>query len=380
MSDLDLDLLREWQPAAPPSDDVRADALAQLEAQYVSAAPTRTRRGFGRRFVIVAVAATVLVAVAVFAIQRVVDDRVDNIKTVGVPKDALGGAEVGKDPVNILVLGSDSREHLGTDAFGTPAETGPPKSDTMFVLRIDGDSVRALWIPRDLVMSTNALFNSAFTVGPQAAIEAVRRELGVTIDHFVELDFRSFVKVVDEVGGVTIYAPGQMRDSYSGLALTGPGCRTLDGPTALAWVRSRHLERLVGTQWTDASPRADLDRQQRQQEFLRAFGSRVKARAGSDPIEAVRIVDRLAQSLVVDSQFGKGEILALVRALFDVEPGSLDLATIPVEASSDGAHVVLAQPAASDALAVFQGRPVPASPAPSPVVPSPPPLSCGQEG
>jgi LCP family protein required for cell wall assembly len=380
MSDLDLELLREWSPATPPSDEVRADARARLVAQYDAVEPVRTRGGFGRRFLIAAVAATVLVAIAVFAIQRAVDDRVDQVKTVGVPKDVLGGGEIGKDPVNILVIGSDARDGSNPEAFGTPAETGPPKSDTMFVLRIDGDSVRALWIPRDLVMSTNALFNSAFNAGPKAAIEAVRRELGVTVDHYVELDFRSFVKVVDEVGGVTISSPGEVRDPYSGLRLTGPGCRTLDGPTSLAWVRSRHLEILDGTEWTDASPRADLDREQRQQEFLRAFAAQVKASAGDDPVEGVRIVDRLAQALVIDSQFGKGEVLRLARSLFDVAPDGLDLATIPVQASSDGAHLELAQPAASDALAVFQGRPVPASPAPTPLVPNRRPPSCAQKG
>jgi LCP family protein required for cell wall assembly len=382
MSDLDLDLLREWEPASPPSDEVRADALARLEAQFAPVTPRRSRtaRRFGRRFAIAAVAATVLVAIAIFAIQRAVDERVERVKTVGVPKDALGGGEVGKDPVNILVIGSDARDGTNPEAFGTPAETGPPKSDTMFVLRVDGDTVRALWIPRDLLMSTNELFNSAFNTGPQAAIDAVERELGVTIDHYVELDFRSFVKVVDEVGGVAIYAPGPLRDSYSGLNLTGPGCRTLDGPMALAWVRSRHLEQLVGTEWTDASPRADLDRQQRQQEFLRAFGARVRAQTAGDPIKAVRIVDRLAQALIIDSKFEKAEIFGLVRALLDVEPGSLDLATIPVQASADGAHVVLAEPAASDALAVFRGQPAPATPAPSPLVPSPPLPSCQPEG
>jgi LCP family protein required for cell wall assembly len=376
--DLDLDLLREWEPAAAPSDEVRADALARLEASYVPTVRPGVGRGFGRRLVIAAVAATVLVALAVFAIQRAVDDRVDRVKTIAVPKDVLGGGEVGKEPVNILVVGSDARDGANPEAFGTPAETARPRSDTMFVLRIDGPSVQALWIPRDLMMSTGAQFNSAFNAGPEASIEAVHRELGVTIDHYVELDFRSFVKVVDEIGGVRIYSPGQLRDSYSGLSLTGPGCRRLDGATALAWVRSRHLELFNGSQWTDASPRADLDREWRQQEFLRAFGARVKQRADGDPIAAVRIVDRLAQALVVDSHFSEGEIIGLTRAVFDLDPNALQAATIPVKGAGDGAHLELAEPDATYALAPFLGREAPAHPLPP--VPDRVSGGCAQKG
>ncbi len=359
MSDLDLDLLREWSPASPPSDEVRADALAQLQAQLSAVEPVRTRSGFGRRFVIAAVAATVLVAVAVFGIQRAVDDRVDQVKTVGVPKDVLGGGGIGKDPVNILVIGSDARDGSNPEAFGTPAETGPPRSDTMFVLRIDGSWVQALWFPRDLIVGPppGRLINSTFNDGPQGVIDAVRTEFGITIDHYVEIDFRGFVKAVDALGGVTISSPGRARDMYSGLDLAGPGCVKLDGTRALQWVRSRHLEVFDGTTWRDASPHADLDRIQRQQEFLRSFALRAKAKIGDDPVAAVDVVDAIIPALTVDRGLGKAELLGLVRTVFEMDPNALQAATIPVEASSDGAHVVLDQPAAGQALQSFiEGR------------------------
>jgi LCP family protein required for cell wall assembly len=357
MSDLDLDLelLRDWEPASPPSAEVRAHARSRLEQQYVPSTRPRTARGFGRRFAIAAVVATVLVALAIFGIQRAVDDRVAQVKTVAVPKDVLGGGEIGKEPVNILVVGSDARDGSNPQAFGTPAETGPPRSDTMFVLRIDGSSVQALWIPRDLVVGPppGQQINSTFNHGPQGLIDAVRTQLGITVDHFVEIDFRGFVKAVDALGGVTVYAPGQVRDAYSGLSLIGPGCRTLDGKAALAWVRSRHLEVLEGSEWKDANPHGDLDRIEREQEFFRSFGLRAKAKIGDDPTAAVDLVDSIVPALTVDSRLGKAEILGLVRIVFDMDPNALQSATIPVTPSADGAHLELDQPAAAQAVDAF---------------------------
>jgi LCP family protein required for cell wall assembly len=388
MSDLDLELLREWDVPPSPSPEVRADALARLESQYapINPRPVRTGRGFGRRLVIAAVAATVLEAIAVFAVQRAVDARVDRVKTVGVPKDVLGGGEIGKDPVNILVVGSDARDGSNPEAFGTPAETGPPKSDTMFVLRIDGSWVQAMWFPRDLIVGPppGRLINKTFNHGPQGLIDAVRTEFGLTIDHYVEIDFRGFVKAVDALGGVTISSPGRARDVYSGLDLSGPGCVRLDGTRALQWVRSRHLEVYDGTQRTDASPHADLDRIQRQQEFLRSFALRAKTKIGDDPTAAVDLVDAIIPALTVDSRLSKAEILRLVRTVFDMDPNALQAMTIPVKASADGAHVVLDQPAAAQALQSFvDGRQPspgngtdPTTTLPPPPTPTLPPPAC----
>ena len=113
-----------------------------------------------------------------------------------------------------------------------------------------------------------------------------------------------------------IYSPGHARDTYSGLDLPGPGCRTLNGDAALAWVRSRHLqiEQPNGV-WTDASPRADLDRQDRQQEFIRALAEKAKADVAGDPVAAVRLADAIIPALLVDSTFTRSEILGLVRTL-----------------------------------------------------------------
>ncbi len=268
MSDLDLDLLRAWTPRSRDAVHGGARAVTGATRAALRGHPADVHRAarrapatrrFGKRFAIAALAAAVLVAGTIVFVQREVDDRVGELKTVTVPKGTLGAGEVGHGPVNILVIGSDQRDGHNVAAFGSPADTGPARSDTMFLLRIDGTSVQGLWIPRDLVIKTAAgtddLINSTFSQGPAGLIAAIKANLGVSIDHYVEVQFGSFDKVVDDVGGVPIYSPGVVRDTFSGLSLTGPGCRTLPGAEALAWVRSRHMEILQNGAWTDASPR-----------------------------------------------------------------------------------------------------------------------------
>lgn len=368
----DLELLRDW-PAGNvrPSAEVRAHARARLEHAYtgISTAPTPAvgaGRRFGKRLAIAGLAAAVLMAGAIVWAQREVDDRLDRIKTVAVPNDVLGGGEIGHGPVNILVVGSDLRDGSNPAAFGSPADTGPQRADTLILLHIDGSSVHGMWIPRDLLVgpSPGVQINSTFNKGPAALIAAIRSDLGVEVDHYVEIGFTGFPRIVDALGGVTIFSPGPARDAYTGLDLPARGCVDLNGMQALQWVRARHLEIFENGQWIDANPRADLDRLERQQEFVRALARRAKQVAGDDPRAAVDLVDALIPALTVDSQFTRAELLGLVRVIRNVDPADLQLATVPVQAAPDGAHVVLAQPAADEAFAPFRGEPGRESPVP----------------
>ena len=205
--------------------------------------------------------------------------------------------------------------------------------------------------------------NQTFNRGPAGLIDAIKTELDIEVNHYVEVDFSGFERIVNEVGGVKMSFPGPVRDVYSGLDIAGAGCQSLDGRTALAWVRSRHTELLENGIWNDVlSGRADLDRLSHQQEFIRALARRFRTHVDGDPAAALRLVDTLIPLLKIDSGFSRTEILGLVRALIGVDPASLQLATLPVEAAPDGAHVVPVQPAAEQALAVFRGAPAPAAP------------------
>jgi LCP family protein required for cell wall assembly len=374
----DLDLLRDWPGEdVNPSAEVRAHALSRLD-RALDALPTPTlvapvRRRFVRRFAIAALAVLVLVAGTVVYAQRQIDDRFARLKTVAVPKNALGGAQIGSGPVNVLVVGSDRRTGTNSEAFGSPQQVPGQRSDTIILLRIDGSSVRAVWIPRDLLLDGRQI-NAAFNEGPAGLIAAIKTGLGVTIDHYIEIGLNGFPRIVDEVGGVPVFSPGQARDRFTGLDLPARGCVRLDGRQALQWVRSRHLEVFENGQWSDASPRADLDRQARQQEFIRSLARRAKAAVDGDPLAAVQLADAIIPAVTVDSAFGRGELVDLVRILARVNPRDLQLATLPVQAAPDGVHVELEPADADQALAPYRGQVVPpASPSGRSIVPAEPP-------
>jgi hypothetical protein len=88
--------------------------------------------------------------------------------------------------------------------------------------------------------------------GPQQTIDALCG-LGIPADHLVTIDLAGFPDVVDAAGGLDVDVPAPVRDPAAGLLLTRAGRRHVDGATALAMVRSRHPEYLVGGAWQPAA-------------------------------------------------------------------------------------------------------------------------------
>ncbi|MBK5288972.1 MAG: LCP family protein [Acidimicrobiia bacterium] len=342
----DLDLLRSWVPselvevdpmAAADARDALHDAIQGPTAEV--AAEPRGRRRFAARALIAATVTTALAVGGFVVATRVVDDRIDHVKRVDVNVGGDGRLTL---PTTVLVVGSDSRDFVQdpaqAQAFGTPADTPGKRSDTMMLVRLDADRTTAVALPRDLLVSGGAgpprQLNSYFDAGPQSLLDAVQRHLGVTIDHYVELDFAQFVTVVDAVGGVRMTVPVPIRDSYSGLDIATPGCRNFDGNDALAFVRSRHLESWSDGRWVDASPRADLDRISRQQRFLDALVTQARDRVGDDIGSAVDLADKVARAMTVDSAMSRDQIKQLAGRFIGQGPRTWSFATLPVTASA----------------------------------------------
>ena len=164
----------------------------------------------------------------------------------------LGGAVEAK---NYLIVGSDSRDCIDpaspyAGAFLTEGSDIGDRSDTIMVLRVDPDESQAaiLSFPRDLwvrIGSTNrkSRINSAFDKeDPGRLVETIEENFSIPVDHYIEVDFCAFKYLVDAVGGVKIPFEYATRDRYTGLDITEPGCYTMTGDAALAYVRSRHYQ------------------------------------------------------------------------------------------------------------------------------------------
>jgi LCP family protein required for cell wall assembly len=178
----------------------------------------------------------------------------------------------GNRRVTVLFLGLDVRE-------GDPASI-PPRSDTLILLTYDPATNTAgmLSIPRDLWVAIpgfgNGKVNTAYQLGeayradgggPGLAIKTLETLLGIPIDYYALADFQLFARFVDEIGGVKINVPEEVKisliDERSKWIL--PGVQTLSGKVALAYVRARN------------TPGGDFDRVQRQQLVLLGIRNRV---------------------------------------------------------------------------------------------------------
>jgi LCP family protein required for cell wall assembly len=316
-------------------------------------------RAFVRRYVIALGVTFVLVVGALVVGNRVIDDKISDIHRVGGLTLPDGPGEAG----NFLIIGSDSRKDLNNEqAFGNESETGPPKSDTLMVVHIDPEAKTSLLVsfPRDLIVNVpghgEALINSAFNDGPQKVIDTLKDNFDIKINHYVEVNFTAFTGIVDAVGDIPVFFAAPVRDSYSGLNITTPGCVKLNGQQALEYVRARHMEQYDSQtgEWVDASPRADLDRITRQQNFIRRLADVAARKSGSNPLTALDVADAIVPKLTVDESLSKQDIFQLVNTFRKVNPNdssAVEMVTIPVEAANDGAHLVLKQPDADSVLA-----------------------------
>jgi LCP family protein required for cell wall assembly len=281
------------------------------------------------------------------------------------------------EPMNVLLVGSDSRENLtGADCRRNCRDeqgrlvTGK-RSDTIMVLHADPARERAaiLSIPRDLwvrIAGTNRSqrINSAYERGEGVLIRTITDNLGIQINHFVEVDFVGFRNLVNAVDGVPIYVPAPARDRYSDLNIPQAGCITLTGDQALAWVRSRHYQYYEAGRWR-TDPRSDFGRILRQQDFIRRLMKRSISRGIRNPITLNRMINIAVKNVTIDSEMSSKDILRLGQRFRSLDPESVEMYTLPVvSARIGGADVLrLKQPEASQIIDLFMGRETAVTPA-----------------
>ncbi|MBK7166333.1 MAG: LCP family protein [Candidatus Microthrix sp.] len=296
-------------------------------------------------------------------------------------------AAVSKEgPSNYLVVGSDTRDGIGADEAGAGAflDTGEDqtghRSDTLMVVRIDPSKRAAsvLSVPRDLWVQIDGeghRINAAYNDGPQAVIDAVQANLGVPINHYVEVDFIAFQRLVEAVGGVPIYVSSPVRDRNSGLNIEQAGCITLDPYQALAFSRARHLEyqKPDGSWATD--PTGDLGRVTRQQIFMRRALGQASQLNLTDLGALDTLGTTLTETVTLDQDLSLRTLIALGKRFQDFSPDDLATTVVPTtdRTMPSGAQVqMLDEAAAPGVLAPFrgeapQGAPAAAGPQPEQV-------------
>jgi polyisoprenyl-teichoic acid--peptidoglycan teichoic acid transferase len=338
---------------------------------------------FLRRFVIALLLVSALTA-AVFKGADAYGKKQfdDQSHTVHIADGVLAQTDPGK-PANFLLIGSDVRAADETPAekaaYGSAADVGGGgRSDVMMVLHIDPTSHTGMLVsfPRDLVVTIPGhgknLLNAAYAYGgPSLVIETLQTEFKpLRINHYLEVDFRSFKSIVDTIGHIHIYFPTPVQDPYTGLAINQSGCVSLNGDQALAYARSRHYYIPKNLQspapWqphTDSQgnisssgwlgdPLEDLDRIPRQQYFLRTISQAATDKTGSNPTAILGLLTDAFKNLSHDQNLSFTDLKELALTFRGFSPSKVEMSTLPWAAAtgSFSGHVVAKFP---DSIAVI---------------------------
>lgn len=210
------------------------------------------------------------------------------------------------DPLDILVMGSDSRD---CDGCGIDQEGGGG-SDTTILVHLSADRSRAyaVSIPRDSIVDrpelgcdspveTDVMWNAAYSVGgPVCTLAQVEAMTGIRVEHFVVVDFSSFGDMVDAVGGVDVCVPEDIVDKERQIFVPQGDPSTLTGDEALDYVRARYVGELI--------EQNDISRIRRQQEFIGAMVRQVKSAGTLTRLDkVVKFLDAATKSLTTDEEF-----------------------------------------------------------------------------
>ncbi len=320
----------------------------------------------------------VLLATGAAAAGAVLYNRLDsNINSLDTT-DQLGERPVKEveptEPVNILVMGSDSRTGKGNNKkYGNAVNAGieGQRSDTTILVHVSGDRTRALGmsIPRDSLVTLpvcknkqgqrqgghTGRFNEAFDIGgPGCTIKAVEELTGIYVDHFVVVDFNGFKDMVDAVGGVEVCLKEPVNDYHARLNLPA-GKQTISGEDALAFVRARET---LG----DGS---DIQRIRRQQDFVSSMIRKVTS-AGvlANPIKLYKLLDAATKSLTTDKGLSDLQsIQGMAESMVDIRPSDVTFVTVPFVYNSDMSTVSWEQPRADRLFkAIINDKPWPEPP------------------
>lgn len=241
--------------AAPLSPD-----LSLLEPDDQPQRPPRRR--IRRFFALVLI--FLLVAVLSVGVLLLDPPVLEALSAVALKPQPGAVAWNGQDRITVVAMGLTQRT------------TEPARTDTLLVLDIDPahHRVNELSVPRDLWVDIPGYGQGKLAIayevgGPRLAAYTLERDLHIPVDYSVALTFKSFTRLVNSMGGVTVNVPQELKDptypclvgyDYCPIDIK-PGVQHMDGAAALEFVRERH-----------AFAQQDLARVKDQQ----AFGDAVK--------------------------------------------------------------------------------------------------------
>jgi LCP family protein required for cell wall assembly len=296
----------------------------------------RSRRVLKRIGIGVVVFLMVVSGVGLWAYKHL-EGNIDTIKLgdIGDRPDVVK-VEGDRQPINVLVMGSDTRE--GANGKGIGGDT-PGLSDTTMILHLSANRKFAYGVslPRDaMVMRPSCRkkngkgidpggltqFNAAYAIGgPACTVKTVEHLTGVRMNHFIVVDFVGFKAMVNAIHGVKICVPEEVNDNIGHISLP-KGTYTVNGQQALDYVRVRHD---IG------APTGDIGRMKRQQAFISAMIKKVvSAGTLANPIRLFNFLNAATSSISTDEAFADLKQLAsLGSSLKNIGLDNIQFITVP---------------------------------------------------
>jgi LCP family protein required for cell wall assembly len=260
---------------------------------------------------------------------------------------------------NVLLVGADTRE--GENAKGTGGKGFAPgiRSDTVILAHLYGKSNKALFVsfPRDSWVEIPAWtdkkgkvhrahhgrINSAIsTGGPALLVATIEKLTDIRVDHYVQVDFVGFKRMVDKLGGVDICLKKDVNDPHSYLKLSA-GRHHVNGDTALKFARTRYS--FAG---------GDLDRIKDQQQLIGSMIHKV-LQAGTllNLVKLNGFLNAATSSLHVDEQTSFNDLKNIALRARGFSSGNVLFTTVPIADADyrvNGARVVQLDEAADNEL------------------------------
>ncbi len=317
---------------------------------FATAPPTlRPPRRWLRRLLVAAAILLVIVVALSAAVGLLVGSITSKVQILDDDKvfpPASGRPSAAAGVTNLLVIGTDSREGLGTADDTTYEGSTGQRADTMMLVNLSADGeasvislMRDSWV--DIPGHGEAKLNAALAWGGvPLVVQTVEQLTGAHVDHVAVADFSAMAEVTTALGGVPVTSPTAFDSRNMPGFHFSEGLNIVQGDRALAFARERYS---FGT--------GDYQRVRNQRSLVAGILTAVRDRTGAvDVARVYRSMDAAAGGLATDSGLNPMVAADLLRRAAGAGDGvvSFTLPTRGTAASADGQSIVVID---EDALA-----------------------------
>lgn len=232
--------------------------------------------------------------------------------------------EILKNPFNVLLLGSDSRN-----------ESIEGRSDSIIIIHVNPQEHSAFLIsfPRDSRVNipghgTNKLNAAMSYGGPSLTAKTIENLTGIKIDYIATTTFLGFSRMINNLGGVQITLDNSIKDPWAGANLKA-GEQIITGEQALAFSRARHI------------PNGDFARAGHQQDVVVAVFEQEHEK--QQPQDILKLINIFMNDCETNLTYP--EIFRLVNIAFNIKPENVSKKVLEGNTSTVGgaSYVILDQ-------------------------------------